>query len=100
MDGGEGGGAKMQSRCFFFGFSLSQCNKFGELSKWKERIARPDCGDDCRFISERSEFEFMGDGHAGTALQNGCGPEQMSGGDAKFGMDEERRCQCRDRSGE
>ena len=51
------------------------------------------------FISERSEFEITGNGHVGTALQNGCGPYQMSGGDAELGADEERRCQCRDRSG-
>ena len=27
-------------------------------------------------------------GHAWTALENGCGPEQMSGGDAELGADE------------
>ena len=51
------------------------------------------------FISERSEVELIGNDHAGTALQNECGPEQMSGGDAKSGADEERRCHRRDRSG-
>ena len=33
------------------------------------------------FISERSEFELTGNGYAGTALQNGCGLERMSGGE-------------------
>ena len=51
------------------------------------------------FISERSEFELIGNGHGGTAFQSGCGPDHMSGGDAELGADEERRCQCRDRSG-
>ena len=50
-------------------------------------------------MSERSEFGLIGNGHAETALQNGCGPDQMSGGDAELGADEERRYQCRDRSG-
>ena len=40
------------------------------------------------FISERSEFELIGNGHAGTAPQNRCGPDQMSGGDAELGVDE------------
>ena len=39
------------------------------------------------FILERSEFELFGNGYAGTALRNGCGPEQICGGDAKLGTD-------------
>ena len=34
------------------------------------------------FISERSEIELIGNDHAGTALQNGRGPDQMSDGNA------------------
>ena len=37
------------------------------------------------FISERSEFELIGNGHDRTALQNRCGLEQMGGGDAELG---------------
>ena len=51
------------------------------------------------FISERSEFKLIGNGYAGAAFQNGCGPERKSGGDANVETDEERRCRCRDRSG-
>ena len=38
------------------------------------------------FISERSEFKLIGNDHDRTALQNGCGPEQASGGDAELRM--------------
>ena len=52
----------------------------------KESGARPlEESSECRSISERSEFELIGNGHAGTALQNGCGSDQMSGGDAGRG---------------
>ena len=42
------------------------------------------------FISERSEIEHIGNDHAGTALQNGRGPDHMSGGNAELRADEER----------
>ena len=41
------------------------------------------------FISERSEFELIGDKYAETVLQNGGGLERMSGG-------ERQRCQSRE----
>ena len=61
-------------------------------------VAQPTHVVDCRYISEHSEFKLIGNDHAETALQNGRGPDQMSGGDAELGADEERRCQCRNRS--
>lgn len=39
-----------------------------------------------RFISDRREFELHENSHARTALQNECGLERKSDGDAKLGM--------------
>lgn len=42
------------------------------------------------FISEHSEMKLIRNNHTGSAPQNGCGLEQLSGGDAELGTDEER----------
>ena len=48
------------------------------------------------FISERSEFELIGNGCAGTALQSRCGLEQSGGGERQLVLHTSRACSSLD----
>ena len=52
----------------------------------------PSSGNFVVFISERSEVELIGNGNAGTALQNGCGLERKSSGERQRRLSREIQC--------